>query len=140
MRPCRSPFSPPRSTSVSALAARPISRTSCSRRCVTSSADTWRKLPANNRARSRIMAAISRAPEVGAEAVDLGQIARRQHHRETRAVRPFEEYTTAGCRGYNRSIRFGQNDLGRQFEEGGLRLFQRGLLSRWFGDRLFQSL
>ncbi len=42
----------------------------------------------------------------------------------------------------DRSIRFGQNDLGRQFEEGGLRLFQRGLfqrglLSRWFGDRLF---
>src|SRR5215510_12268671 len=86
------------------------------------------------------MAAISRAPEVGAEAVDLDQIERRQHQRETRTVGPFEEYTTAACRRYNRSIRFGQNDLGRQFEEGGLRLFQRGLLSRWFGDRLFQSL
>src|SRR5215468_4636109 len=91
------------------------------------------------------MAAISRAPEVGAEAVDLGQIERRQHQRETRAVGPFEEYTTAGRCRYNRRIRFGQNDLGRQFEEGGLRLFQRGLfqrglLSRWFGDRLFQSL
>ena len=86
------------------------------------------------------MAAISRAPEVGAEAVDLGQIERRQHQRKTRAVGPFEEYTTAGRCRYNRSIRFRQNDLGRQFEDGGLRLFQRGLLSRRFGDRLFQSL
>src|SRR5215510_6842079 len=91
------------------------------------------------------MAAISRAPEVGAEAVDLGQIERMHHQRETRAVWPFEEYTTTGRCRYNRSIRLGQNDLGRQFEEGGLRLFQRGLfqrglLSRWFGDGLFQSL
>ena len=51
MRPCRSLFSRRRSTSASALAANPIFRTNYSRRCVTGSADTWRKSLPNNRAR-----------------------------------------------------------------------------------------
>ena len=42
-RPCRCRFSPPRSTSDSARAARRTIRTSCSRPCATGSADTWRK-------------------------------------------------------------------------------------------------
>src|SRR5262250_2058846 len=86
------------------------------------------------------MAAISGAPEVAAEAVDLGHIKWRQRQSEACAVGSFEQETTAsGCR-YHHILRFGQNDLGRQFEESGLRLFQRGLLSRWLGDRLFQSM
>jgi 6-phosphogluconate dehydrogenase len=43
--------SPRPSTSASARAARRISRTGCCRPCVSSSADMWRKPPANNRAR-----------------------------------------------------------------------------------------
>jgi hypothetical protein len=52
-RPCRCRFSPPRFTSASARAARRIIRTSCSRRCASASADTWRKQPASSRCEKR---------------------------------------------------------------------------------------
>ena len=47
---CRCRFSPPRSTSASARAARRTIRTNCCRRCAISSADIWKSRPANSAA------------------------------------------------------------------------------------------
>ena len=44
-KPCRCRCSPRRSTNASVRAARPTSRTSCSRPCASSSAATWKKPP-----------------------------------------------------------------------------------------------
>jgi len=48
---CRYLFFPPRFTTASPRAARRIIRTSCSQRCATASAGTWKTQPVNNRTR-----------------------------------------------------------------------------------------
>src|SRR5262249_24044062 len=70
---------------------------------------------------------------------DTSQIERRKYQCEARTVGPFEKKATASCCLGDRGIGLRQNDVGRQLEEGALRLFKWSLSSRSFGAYLFQS-